>query len=106
MPSYGHYQIETKDLDYKTDLESMFGVGRIFTKIRLVLFPGLASGMWFILGVLSIVLLPQDSTAAGGSLDLAGGLLFSLFGVAFIIITALAAISLWAVHVRAIGQEI
>ena len=67
MPSYGHYQIETKDLDYKTDLESMFGVGRIFTKIRLVLFPGMAAGMWFILAVLAIVLLPQDSTGAGGS---------------------------------------
>lgn len=104
IPSYGHYELDPKDNDYQSDLESMFAVGRIFVKIRLVLFPGLAAGLWMILAVFSIVLLPGDSTATGGSFDIAGGLLFGLLGVAYVIITIIAAISLWAVHVRAIAQ--
>lgn len=105
QPSYGHYEVTTNDKDDKSDLESMFGVGRIFTKVRLIMFPALSAGLWMILSILTIVLLPQDSTGPGGSLDLAGGLFFGALGIAFIIITIMAGISLWAVHLKNLGRQ-
>lgn len=122
LPDSGIYAVQTPDQDTKSDLESLYGVGRIFTKVRLVLYPSLAAMFWMVLGVLTLTLNncafsfntcftnPTLSTSTATITDFsyssAAGLLFTALGIIFVVITIFAGIAVWAVHMKAIASKL